>query len=33
MFGFKPEKGLATPQTGQHVEVRDEEMKDVKVNL
>lgn len=33
MFGFKPEKGLATPQTGQHVEVSDEEMKDVKVNL
>lgn len=33
MFGFKPEKGIATPQTGQHVEVSDEEMKDVKVNL
>lgn len=33
MFGFKPEKGLATPQTGQHVEVSNEEMKDVKVNL
>ncbi|MDQ5951063.1 MAG: LemA protein [Patescibacteria group bacterium] len=33
MFGFKPEKGLATAQTGSHVEVSDQEMKDVKVNL
>ena len=33
MFGFKPEKGLATPLTGSHVEVNNEEMKDVKVNL
>lgn len=33
MFGFKPEKGLETPQAGQHLSVSDEEMKDVKVNL
>lgn len=33
MFGFQPEKGLATPQTGQHVEVSTEEIKDIKVNL
>lgn len=33
MFGFKPEKGLATPQDGSHVTVSDDEMKDVKVNL
>lgn len=32
-FGFKPEKGLATPQDGSHVTVSDDEMKDVKVNL
>lgn len=33
MFGFKQEKGLATPQTGSHVEVSEEDMRDVKVNL
>jgi LemA protein len=33
MFGFKPEAGLATAQTGEHVEVSEEEMKDVKVKL
>lgn len=33
MFGFKEEKGLATPTTGSHIEVTDEEMKDPKVNL
>lgn len=33
MLGFKPEKGLATAQTGSHVEVNDSEMKDVKVDL
>ncbi len=33
IFGFKPEKGLATPTEGSHVNVSDEEMKDVKVNL
>jgi len=33
MFGFKPEKGLATATEGDHVEVKAEEMKDVKVNL
>lgn len=32
-FGFKPEKGLSTPQEGSHVSVSDTEMKDVKVNL
>ncbi len=33
MFGFKPEAGLATARTGSHVEVSDEETKEVKVNL
>jgi LemA protein len=33
MFGFKPEAGLSTPSTGAHVEVKAEEMKDVKVDL
>lgn len=33
MFGFKPEKGLATPETGAHIEVSEAETKDVKVNL
>lgn len=33
MFGFKEEKGLATPQTGSHVEVSAKEMEDHKVNL
>jgi LemA protein len=33
MFGFTAEKGLATPETGAHVEVSQEETKDVKVNL
>jgi LemA protein len=33
IFGFKPEKGLATAMEGSHVSVSDEEMKDVKVNL
>jgi len=33
LFGFKPEKGLATPQTGAHIEVSEAETKDVKVNL
>lgn len=32
-FGFTPEKGMATPTTGQHVEVSESEMKDVKVDL
>lgn len=32
-FGFKPEEGLKTTQIGSHVEVSDEEMKDVKVSL
>lgn len=33
MFGFKEEKGLATPTEGSHIEVSDEEMKNPKVNL
>ncbi len=33
LFGFKPEKGLATASTGSHVEVSAEEMEDVKVEL
>ncbi|PIR59136.1 MAG: LemA family protein [Candidatus Pacebacteria bacterium CG10_big_fil_rev_8_21_14_0_10_56_10] len=32
-FGFQPEKGLETAQTGAHVQVSSEEMKDVKVDL
>lgn len=33
MFGFTAEKGLVTPETGAHVEVSQEETKDVKVKL
>jgi LemA protein len=33
MFGFKPEKGLATALTGSHVEVSADETKDVKVEF
>lgn len=33
MFGFQPEKGLETPDSGDHVSVTDSETKDVKVNL
>jgi len=33
IFGFKPEKGLATPTEGAHVEVSEAETKDVKVSL
>lgn len=33
IFGFKPEKGIATAETGQHMEVSTDEMKDVKVDL
>lgn len=32
-FGFKPERGLETPTSGSHLEVSDNEMKDVKVEL
>lgn len=32
-FGFKPEKGLETPQSGAHLSVTQQEMQDVKVNL
>jgi LemA protein len=32
-FGFKKQAGIATAMTGSHVEVSDDEMKDVKVNL
>lgn len=33
MFGFKSEKGLATPTSGAHLEVSESETKDVKVDL
>ena len=33
MFGFQPEKGLGVAMTGAHVEVSEEETKDVKVSL
>lgn len=33
MFGFKTEKGLETPMTGEHVSVSESEMKDVSINL
>lgn len=33
MFGFKPEKGLVTPMSGDHVTVSEAETKDVKVTL
>lgn len=33
MFGFKQEKGLSTPESGQHLEVSEEEIKNPKINL
>ncbi|NCN07012.1 MAG: LemA family protein [Candidatus Pacebacteria bacterium] len=33
IFGFAQQKGLETPQTGQHLEVSSNEMKDVKVDI
>lgn len=33
LFGFKAEKGLETPMTGEHVAVTEEEMKTPKVDL
>jgi len=33
MFGFKPEKGLGVAMQGAHIEVSDEETKDVKVDF
>ncbi len=33
MFGFTEAKGLSTPMTGSHVEVSEQETKDVKVDL
>ena len=33
IFGFKPEKGLVTAMSGSHVEVSDNETKDVKIEL
>lgn len=33
VFGFKPEKGLITPMSGDHVSVSEAETKDVKVTL
>lgn len=33
VFGFKPEKGLETPMSGDHVTVSEGETKDVKINL
>ena len=33
IFGFKPEKGLETPDSGAHVSVSQSETKDVKVSL
>ncbi len=33
LFGFKAEKGLETPMTGEHVTVAEEEMKTPKVDL
>jgi LemA protein len=33
MFGFKTEKGLEMPESGDHLTVSADEMKDVKVNL
>ncbi len=32
-FGFKPEKGLATPQDGKHVEVSADDMVEPKIDL
>jgi LemA protein len=33
IFGFKEEKGIATPMTGEHVEVSSNETKSPKVEL
>ena len=33
LFSFKPEKGLETPMSGEHISVSDAEMKDPKVEL
>lgn len=33
MFSFKKQAGIATPMTGKHVEVSDDETEDVKVSL
>jgi len=33
LFGFKPEKGLVTPMSGDHISVSEAETKDVKVTL
>lgn len=33
VFGFTKKAGIATPQTGAHVEVSDEETKDVKISI
>ena len=33
LFGFTVEKGLATPTSGEHIEVSSKEMEDVKVDL
>jgi len=33
LFGFKQQQGLQTPQSGQHLEVSTDEMKDVKVGI
>ncbi len=33
MFGFKSEKGLETPMSGEHVSVSSKEMEDVKVDI
>jgi len=33
MFGFKEQKGIATPMAGTHVEVSDSETQDVKIDL
>ncbi|PIR60410.1 MAG: hypothetical protein COU68_02675 [Candidatus Pacebacteria bacterium CG10_big_fil_rev_8_21_14_0_10_45_6] len=33
LFGFKQQAGLQTPQSGSHLEVSSDEMKDVKVDI
>jgi len=33
LFGFKPQKGLATPMDGAHLSVSEDETKDTKVSL
>jgi LemA protein len=33
LFGFKKQKGLATPMSGEHVEVSESETHDIKVDL